>query len=208
MGQRGRKRIAVVDARLGDLPGQPLGNLGDLGDASPFRNQTWNIDAGRQKAAVSQSFDVESDHRFVHGFHIAVSESLLGPWYAGRRSGFYRARCQRAGAGPAGVAVRVGRCPSTVADERRIGVARCPPRSGTDTQLLELAPRNASPTRRSGPSPPLHDLAPQHFASLRSAAQAPRRHKRAFPFRNHPGTRGPWPVSSLSSVAARRRNAD
>ena len=94
MGQRGRKRIAVLDARLGDLPGQPLGNLGDLGDASPFRNQTWNIDAGRQKAAVFQSFDVESDRRFVHGFHIAVSESLLGPWYAGRRSGFYRARCQ------------------------------------------------------------------------------------------------------------------
>ena len=92
MGQRRRKRIAVLNARLGDLTGQPLSNLGDLGDASPFRNQTWNIDAGRQEAAVFQPLDVESDRRFVHGFRIAVGASLLGTWYAGCSLEFYSAR--------------------------------------------------------------------------------------------------------------------
>lgn len=91
--QCGWKWIAMLDARLGDPTGQPLGDLGDLGDAAPFRNQTRNIDARGEKTAVVQSLDVESDRCFVHGsVSHTVRTASLGAWYAECPLEFYRQR--------------------------------------------------------------------------------------------------------------------
>ena len=49
------------------LPGESLGDFGGFGDAAPLGHQAWNVGARGEESAASQSFDVESNRRFVHG---------------------------------------------------------------------------------------------------------------------------------------------
>ena len=67
MGQGGWQRVPVLDARLGDLPGESLGDFGGFDDAAPLCHQAWNVGARGEESASGQSFDVESNRRFVHG---------------------------------------------------------------------------------------------------------------------------------------------
>ena len=67
MGESGWQRVPVLDARLGDLPGESLGDFGGFGDAAPLCHQAWNVGARGEESAAGQSFDVESNRRFVHG---------------------------------------------------------------------------------------------------------------------------------------------
>ena len=66
MGQSGRQRVPVRDARLGDLPNQSLGNSGGFDNAAPLCHHARNIDTGGQESAAGQLLDVESNRRFVH----------------------------------------------------------------------------------------------------------------------------------------------
>ena len=63
--QRWRERVAVLDARLGDLSGKSLGNFSSLGDAAPFCNQAGHIGACGEKTTSAQCLDVESNRCFV-----------------------------------------------------------------------------------------------------------------------------------------------
>lgn len=65
-GQRGGEWITVLDARLGDLPGESLGDFGGLGDAAPFRDQTGNVGARGEEACAGQSLYVKSNRCFGH----------------------------------------------------------------------------------------------------------------------------------------------
>ena len=67
----------MLDARLGDLPSESLGDFGGLGDAAPFRDQAWNIDARGEKTAVGQYLDVKSDRCFVH-VSVSVEDPRVG----------------------------------------------------------------------------------------------------------------------------------
>ena len=62
----GRHRVSVFDARLGDLPGESLGDLGGFGDAAPLRHQAWNLDARGEESAAGQFLDVKPNRRVVH----------------------------------------------------------------------------------------------------------------------------------------------
>ena len=65
-GQRGGEWITVLDARLGDLPGESLSDFGGLGDAAPFCDQTGNIGARGEEASAGQSLDVKSNRCVGH----------------------------------------------------------------------------------------------------------------------------------------------
>ena len=65
-GQRGGEWITVLDARLGDLPGESLGDFGGFGDAAPFCDQTGNVRARGEEASTGQSLDVKSNRYFGH----------------------------------------------------------------------------------------------------------------------------------------------
>lgn len=65
-GQRGGEWITVLDARLGDLPGESLSDFGGLGDAAPFCDQTGNIGARGEEACAGQSLYVKSNRCFGH----------------------------------------------------------------------------------------------------------------------------------------------
>lgn len=53
-------------ARLGDLPGESLGDFGGLGDAAPFRDQTGNVGARGEEACAGQSLYAKSNRCFGH----------------------------------------------------------------------------------------------------------------------------------------------
>ena len=77
LSERGGKRVTMLDARLHDLAGKALDNLGSLGDAAPFCDQARHIDACGKITAGIQCFYMESDCCFVHDFVLApVLEEL------------------------------------------------------------------------------------------------------------------------------------
>ena len=63
----------MLDALLGYLPGESLGDFGGLSDAASFRDKAWNIDARGEKTAIGRFLDVESDCCFVH---VSVSAEI------------------------------------------------------------------------------------------------------------------------------------
>ena len=87
MGQCGWQRVPVLDARLRDLAGEPLGDFGGLRDGAPLGHEAWNIRARGQESAVGQLLDVEPDRCFAH-------RSFCGRggrrWRRARLLGFYR----------------------------------------------------------------------------------------------------------------------
>ena len=65
--RKGRwKRVAMLNAGLGDLAGEPLGYLRGFGDAPPFGDKTRNVNACGQKTALGQLLDAETDGGLVH----------------------------------------------------------------------------------------------------------------------------------------------
>ena len=61
IGEGGREWVAMLDTRLGDLPGKALGEFSGLGDAAPLRDQTRNVGARGQKTAIGQLLNAESE---------------------------------------------------------------------------------------------------------------------------------------------------
>ena len=53
-------------ARLRDLPDEPLGDFGGLGDAAPVGPRAWNIGARGQESVAGRLLDVEPDRCFAH----------------------------------------------------------------------------------------------------------------------------------------------
>ncbi len=71
-------RISVLTARLNNFSGKTLSDLNRLGDAAPFRDQSWNVRAGAQESSPFQRSHSDANGYFVNlrQMHLSFHDHL------------------------------------------------------------------------------------------------------------------------------------